>query len=112
MPEITFRVDADKKSIIEISKPTGDNIKYWIKCLKDGTETEVAGYSDWQKESQFSNIPFGDFYYFYAKKCADRDHLESTPSRSEAYLADGNNIICLLYTSIKLKLQTLLITLK
>ena len=93
VPEITFRVDADKKSIIEISKPTGDNIKYWIKCLKDGTETEVAGYSDWQKESQFSNIPFGDFYYFYAKKCADRDHLESTPSRSEAYLADGNNII-------------------
>lgn len=93
VPEITFRVDADKKSIIEISKPTGDNIKYWIKCLKNGTETEVAGYSDWQKESQFSNIPFGDFYYFYAKKCADRDHLESTPSRSEAYLADGNNII-------------------
>ena len=30
VPEITFRVDADKKSIIEISKPTGDNIKYWI----------------------------------------------------------------------------------
>ncbi len=90
---IHFKIGADGKSIVVIGAPTGSNISYRVTYLKDGVETAVAGHSDWQASNEFTGIPFGFYYYFYAKMSADRDHIESTPSRSEAYLADGGNIV-------------------
>lgn len=97
-PQILFKLekDGDKdKSIIEITEPQGDNIKYMIKRLNISTNKieDIPGYTGWLTKREFSNIPFGYYYYFYAKKCADRDHLESEESRSDAYLADGGNIV-------------------
>lgn len=97
-PQILFKLekDGDKdKSIIEITEPQGDNIKYMIKRLNISTNKieDIPEYTGWLTNRKFSNIPFGYYYYFYAKKCADRDHLESEESRSDAYLADGGNIV-------------------
>lgn len=97
-PQILFKVIENAGtdlSIIEISEPKGDNIEYMIKRLNTSTDTieDIPGYTGWLTNREFSNIPFGYYYYFYAKKCADRDHLESEESRSDAYLADGGNIV-------------------
>ncbi len=98
VPQISFavnKVDATTyNSVITITTPTGDNLMYKITHLpNDGTETGVDGYPDWQSANAFSNIPYGKYYYFYAKVCADRDHLESDPSKSSAYLTTGGNIV-------------------
>ena len=94
-PKIIFKVDGEDKSIIEITDPLGDNIEYMIKRLNTSTNEreDIQGYTGWLKDNDFTGITFGYYYFFYAKKCADRDHLESTPSRSDAYLADGGNIV-------------------
>lgn len=93
VPQILFKVDAAQNSIIEISTSTDGNIEYKITELSGTTEIAVGEYSDWQKENTFSNIPFAHYYYFYAKVSADRDHSDSDSSKSEAYLADGGNIV-------------------
>ncbi len=98
VPQISFavnKVDATTyNSVITITTPTGDNLMYKITHLpNDGTETGVDGYPYWQSANAFSNIPYGKYYYFYAKVCADRDHLESDPSKSSAYLTTGGNIV-------------------
>ncbi len=98
VPQISFtvkKVDATTyNSVITITTPIGDNLMYKITHLpNDGTETGVEGYLDWQSETKFANIPYGKYYYFYAKVCADRDHIESDPSKSAAYLTTGGNII-------------------
>ncbi len=98
VPQISFavvKVDATTyNSVITITTPIGDNLMYKITHLpNDGTETAVDGYPDWQSANEFSNIPYGKYYYFYAKVCADRDHLESDPSKSAAYLTTGGNIV-------------------
>ncbi len=97
VPQISFKVEKSGgtyKSVITITTPTGDNLMYKITHLpNDGTETAVDGYPDWQSANEFSNIPYGKYYYFYAKVSADRDHLESDPSKSAAYLTTGGNIV-------------------
>ncbi len=98
VPQISFavnKVDATTyNSVITITTPLGDNLMYKITHLpNDGTETGVDGYPDWQSANAFSNIPYGKYYYFYAKVSADRDHLESDPSKSAAYLTTGGNIV-------------------
>lgn len=95
-PQILFKVekvDGVDKSIIEISEPIGDNIEYMIKRLDNGKIEDIPGHEGWLNYKEFSDIPFGYYYYFYAKMCADRDHLESEPSKSDAYLANGGNIV-------------------
>ena len=97
VPEITFAVVKDGNtynSVITINKPTGDKLMYKITHLpNDGTETGVDEYPNWRTENKFENIPYGKYYYFYAKVCADRDHTESDSSKSAAYLTTGGNII-------------------
>lgn len=94
VPEMNFKV-VNNKNIIEITNPRGNSIRYKITCFDttNEQETPVTGYLDWRKENEFSNIELGHYYYFYAKKIEDRDHFDSDPSKSESYLADGNNII-------------------
>ncbi len=99
VPVITFKVQKDTNtgdysSIISITEPIGDNVMYQIKQVDtNGNEINVKDYADWQKGKEFVDIPFGIYYYFYAKVCADRDHLESTPSKSTAYLTTGGNVV-------------------
>lgn len=98
VPVITFNVKKEGtnkySSIISITKPIGDNLMYQIKQVDTNEkEIDVAGYSGWRTEKEFVDIPFGIYYYFYAKVCADRDHLESTPSKSTAYLTTGGNVV-------------------
>ncbi len=97
VPQISFKVekvDTTYNSVITITTPIGENLMYKITHLpNDGTETGVDGYLDWQTANEFSNIPYGKYYYFYAKVSADRDHLESDPSKSAAYLTTGGNIV-------------------
>ncbi len=98
VPQISFtvnKVDATTyNSVITITPPLGENVMYKITHLpNDGAETGVEGYLDWQSPNTFTNIPYGKYYYFYAKVCADRDHLESDPSKSSAYLTTGGNIV-------------------
>ncbi len=100
VPKISFKVDKNdpgdsgSKSKIVIDRPTGSGILYRIKSIdNDGNENPVSGYPDWQETPQFDNIPFMCYYHFYVKRSADRDHFESEPSRSEAYLVTGGNII-------------------
>ncbi len=101
-PEIMFKVeitDNNVANIIEITSPvnddTGNKYNYLIKLCKDDTGelVEVEKYPDWRAEKDFSDIDTGYYYYFYAKQCEDRDHIESDSSRSDAYLADGNNLV-------------------
>ncbi len=97
VPQISFKVvkvGATYNSIITITTPIGDNLMYKITHLPNGgVETGVDGYPDWQSTKEFANIPYGKYYYFYAKVSADRDHEESDPSKSSAYLATGGNIV-------------------
>ncbi len=98
VPQISFKVEkvdtATYNSVITITTPTGENVMYKITQLpNDGTEIGVEGYLDWQLANEFANIPYGNYYYFYAKVCADRDHMESDPSKSAAYLTTGGNIV-------------------
>ncbi len=100
VPVIKFTVQKDTtsgkyNSIITITNPTGTNIIYKITQLNkaNNLEESVEGYRDWQTSTDFSNIPFGIYYYFYAKVSADRDHLESDQSKSTAYLTTGGNVI-------------------
>lgn len=104
VPEISFKVQKVEgtdtyNSIITITKPTtgptGGDVMYQIKQLSSDSKVEssVGAYPDWQESPEFVNIPLGNYYYFYAKVCADRDHLESASSKSTAYLTTGGNII-------------------
>ncbi len=96
-PELSFKIDkgnADNISKIVITSPTGANIMYKITSIDNsGSENPVSGYEEWRKEPEFAGIPFMNYYHFYAKRCADRDHYESDPSRSDAYLVTGGNIV-------------------
>ncbi len=98
VPQISFAVDkidaTQYNSVITVTTPHGENVMYKITLLPNGgAETGVEGYLDWQSANTFANIPYGKYYYFYAKVCADRDHLESDPSKSSAYLTTGGNIV-------------------
>ncbi len=95
VPKIIFKVDASNQSVIEISEPTGSNIMYWITRFNttSNAEESLSGYPSYQVSNHFSGVDFGFYYFFYAKKGETRDYLESTPSKSEAYLADGGNIV-------------------
>lgn len=98
VPRISFKVvkvDTKKyNSIITVTTPIGDNIRYKITHLPNGgTEQGVDSYPDWQAANEFANIPYGNYYYFYAKVSEDRDHIESDPSKSSAYLTTGGNIV-------------------
>ncbi len=97
VPKVSFRVHKVGDvyySIITIDTPTADNLRYKITCLStDGAETAVAAYPDWRAETEFFDISLGNYYYFYAKAIADRDHIESASSKSSAYLATGGNIV-------------------
>ncbi len=93
VPSVDFKVESGV-GVIHITSPTDYNIEYWIQSLDaDNNKTTLAAYPDWVKDPQFTGVPFGNYYYFYAKRIADRDHLESLPSQSEAYLATGGNIV-------------------
>ncbi len=93
VPKVDFKVE-NGKSIIQIISPTDNNIEYWIQSLDmDNNKNSLDAYPDWVKDPKFTDIPFGNYYYFYAKRIADRDHMESIPSQSEAYLATGGNIV-------------------
>lgn len=97
VPQISFKVEKVGKiynSIITITTPSGENMMYKITHLPNGgAETGVDGYLDWQSANEFANIPYGKYYYFYAKMSEDRDHIESDPSKSAAYLTTGGNIV-------------------
>lgn len=97
VPEITFRVEKSGtiyNSVIKVTRPIGNNIMYKITHLpNNGAEQGVDGYPNWQSSNEFANIPYGKYYYFYAKACEDRDHIESDPSKSAAYLTTGGNIV-------------------
>ena len=100
VPVIKFSVQKETtsgkyNSIITITSPTGTNIMYLITQLDKDSNSEipVESHKDWQTSTDFSNIPFGIYYYFYAKRIADRDHLESEQSKSTAYLTTGGNVI-------------------
>jgi len=72
-----------------------DNALYRIERynLETQQQENVAGFPDWQTSNQFPNVPFGYYYFFSAKLGEDRDHLDSDPSQSNAYLATGGNIV-------------------
>ena len=97
VPQISFKVEKvgeTYNSVITVTTPTGRNVMYKITHLpNDGTETDVEGYLNWQSANEFANIPYGKYYYFYAKACEDRDHIESDLSKSAAYLTTGGNIV-------------------
>ncbi len=98
VPVISFSVQKNASgaydNIITITTPIGENIMYKATYLStDEVEADVSAYPEWRKETNFVNISLGNYYYFYAKVIADRDHNESLPSRSEAYLATGGNIV-------------------
>ncbi len=93
VPKVRFKVE-NGKSIVHITSPTDYNIMYWVQSLDaDNNKTSLAGYPDWVNNPEFTGIPFGNYYYFYAKRTPDRDHLESLPSQSEAYLSTNGNIV-------------------
>ncbi len=98
VPVVQFsvqKVGTTYNSIITIKQPTGEKIVYLIKKfdLVNKTEIDVENYIGWQTSNQFTNIPYGHYYYFYAKESADRDHLESDSSKSSAFLTTGGNVI-------------------
>jgi len=100
-PQINFDVqkvgENQYKSTIRltVADSDGKTLNYWIKRFNQANNEEeiVGSYTEWQTGNEFTDVPFGDYYYFYVKQVADRDHLESDPSKSDAYLADGGNIV-------------------
>lgn len=95
-PVIDLKPQGDGKNPnVEITSPVSDD-----SCTISYSMVQGDGEpSSWQSgDNVFENLEYGKLYYFYAKIDADRDHVASDYSVSEAYIYTGGNVVVIEHT--------------